>query len=365
MFAHSKASNTHSLFNIPPHLLMLYYINIKLCEKLKTNIMKKTKVITLIVVFTMSAFSASYAQLFKGFGEKVQKKVENRIERKADRGVDKTLDKGERATDEAARGAVKSSKEKKKENHKQKAKDQTDLPKVAPQPELMMTLSPLECGSFVWYEKGNVFEYQIQNNAGNYDQKNRMEVKNIFTDKGKTIAEIEGMTELNGEDFMLDFKYVCEGDKLYMDVGEMMKSIVANNSDLKKYMKDEKSKEMALDLKNGYVTFPKQLFPGLELDDMSFSFNTSIEGSGKMSIQVEGVDRVVEARESITTPAGTFDCMKIRTVHFTSLNMMGMNREMPAQIEYLWISPKVGVVKQESYEDGNLNSSMQLTNYKL
>src|SRR5699024_800593 len=206
------------------------------------------------------------------------------------------------------------------------AKVHTERANVARQLEQIISRLSLESGSFVLFVKCNLFEYQIQNTAGNYDQKDRMEVKNIFTDKGKTIAEIEGMTELNGEDFMLDFKYVCEGDKLYMDVGEMMKSIVANNPDLKKYMKDEKSKEMELDLKNGYVTFPKQLFPGLELDDMSFSFNTSIEGSGKMSLQVEGVDRIVEARESITTPAGTFDCMKIRTVHFTSLNMMGMNR---------------------------------------
>lgn len=325
--------------------------------------MKKIKIIAFIAFFTFSSFS--YGQLFKGFGEKVQKKVENRIERKAERGVDKTLDKGERATDDAARGAVKSSKEKKKENHKQKAKNKIDLPEIEPRPEQMMTLSPSECGSFVWFNEGNVFEYQVQNSSGNYNQKNRMEVKNILIEKDKTIAEIKGMTELNGEDFVLDFKYVCEGDKLYMDVGETMKSVVANNPDLKKDIDDAKSKEISIDLNNGYVTFPKQLFPGLKLDDMSFSFNTSIEGSGKMSLQVEGVDRIVEARESITTPAGTFDCMKIRTVHFTSLNMMGMDREMPAQIEYLWISPKVGVVKQESYEEGKLSSSMQLTSYKL
>src|SRR3546814_5701666 len=48
----------------------------------------------------LSNITLCQAQLFKGFGKKLEKKVEKRIEGKADRHVDKVLDKADKKTDE-------------------------------------------------------------------------------------------------------------------------------------------------------------------------------------------------------------------------------------------------------------------------
>lgn len=333
------------------------------------TVMKRIFVLAFLS-FCMLFSMESYGQLLKGFGDKVQKKVENRIERKVERGVDKALDKGEQATDEAAKETVKSSKDKKKEKKESKSDKEIEslresLPEIEVRPEQLMTLSSSECGSFVWFKKGSVFEYSTSDKSNKYEQQNRMEVKDVYTERGSVVAELEGRGEANGTVVEMDFKYICKGDKLYMDVGEMMKSVFAKNPDLQQFMDSEEAEKVKIDLNNGYMSFPKQLFPGLELDDMVFTFESSMGGVGKINLQVEGLDRVVEARESVTTPAGTFDCMKIRTINSTSFSMMGMNRNLPAQVQYLWISPEVGMVKQESYEKGSLVASMELTKYSL
>lgn len=320
--------------------------------------------------FCMLFTTESYGQLLKGFGNKVQKKVENRIERKVERGVDKTLDKGEQATDEAAKETVKSSKDRKKEKKESKSDKEIEslretLPQVEVRPEQLMTLSASECGSFVWFKKGNIFEYSTSDKSNKYEQQSRMEVKDVYKENGSIVAELEGRGEANGTVVEMDFKYICKGDKLYMDVGEMMKSVFAKNPDLQQFMDNEEVEKVKIDLNNGYMSFPKQLFPGLELDDMIFTFESSMGGVGKINLQVEGLDRIVESRERVTTPAGTFDCMKIRTINSTSFSMMGMNRNLPIQVQYLWISPEVGMVKQESYEKGSLVTSMELTKYTL
>src|SRR3546814_18408632 len=54
----------------------------------------------------LSNITLCQAQLFKGFGKKLEKKVEKRIEGKADRHVDKVLDKADKKTDEPIADAL-------------------------------------------------------------------------------------------------------------------------------------------------------------------------------------------------------------------------------------------------------------------
>lgn len=311
-------------------------------------------------------FSAqlTQAQLFKGFGEKVQKKVENRIERKAERAVDKTLDKGENATDKAAKDAVTGDKKKNnKKLEKGELSESLNLPTVESRPEQIMVLSDRDdCGSFIWFTKGSTFTYETS--SGGMKAVSDYQVVDLENTKGKLVAHLKASTVLDGQNYDMEMQYVCEGNKIYLDVAEMMKSLIQNNPDLKKHIEPSEVKTK-LDLKNGYAVFPKQLFPGLELDDVNFSFANEIAGAGKMEITVNQVDRIVEAKEMVNTSAGDFECMKIRSVIQTSVSVMGINRVMPPQVDYLWISPKVGLVKQESHEKNKVVSHMSLTKYAM
>ena len=78
-----------------------------------------------------------------------------------------------------------------------------------------------------------------------------------------------------------------------------------------------------------------------------------------MNISVDMLNRKVDKKESITTPAGTYDCFALS---YDSEMKMGM--KMNFKIKE-WISEGVGVVKSESYnKNGKLMGYSELTSFK-
>jgi len=79
-----------------------------------------------------------------------------------------------------------------------------------------------------------------------------------------------------------------------------------------------------------------------------------------MTMSFHVVDRKVEAFESITTAAGTFECFKLSQT--TKSKMMFMNLTLKS-ID--WIAEGIGSVRSESYtEKGKLEGYTVLTNIK-
>ncbi|MEO8720656.1 MAG: hypothetical protein ABI297_05580, partial [Ginsengibacter sp.] len=72
-------------------------------------------------------------------------------------------------------------------------------------------------------------------------------------------------------------------------------------------------------------------------------------------------------KEKITTPAGTFDCVKVTGNRKTTMNLLGKERNMgkPTQ-EHVWIAPGIGTIKQENYtEKGKLESMSHLIEFSM
>jgi hypothetical protein len=157
--------------------------------------------------------------------------------------------------------------------------------------------------------------------------------------------------------------YICDEDMIYMDIASVMKAMMDKNQQLNTKAAQEAIENMEMNFNDGYASFPKTMYPGMELDDLHFSFKTSAGGS-EMSFETVVSDRQVVAREEVTTKAGTFECLKIRSVSNTAIKVMGMNQNMPASTEYLWIVPGIGMVKQE-VQAGKETTMMQLKMYKL
>lgn len=87
----------------------------------KENKMKNFKyTVVLLSILMLGNSTLCQAQLFKGFGKKLEKKIEERIERKADRHVDKALDKADKKTDEPIDDALYNKKKKDKKTGKGK-----------------------------------------------------------------------------------------------------------------------------------------------------------------------------------------------------------------------------------------------------
>ncbi len=96
-------------------------------------------------------------------------------------------------------------------------------------------------------------------------------------------------------------------------------------------------------------TYPENLSVGQVLE---YSYSMKVMG---MKTTTEGKNTVV-ARESVTTPAGTFDCFKIES-EMSSKAMLQTTRMKTIS----WLAEGVGTVKSETYDNRDrLQSSMEL-----
>ena len=101
---------------------------------------------------------------------------------------------------------------------------------------------------------------------------------------------------------------------------------------------------------NAYIEYPSKLNVGQQLKDGSFTMD--VENNGIIQSLVMAVsDRKVEAKESVTTTAGTWDCYKISYKSKLSIKTMGMS--IPINMDGTeWYAPGFGVVKTESKHGG-------------
>lgn len=109
------------------------------------------------------------------------------------------------------------------------------------------------------------------------------------------------------------------------------------------------------------LEYPSGIQAGTKLKDGKITITAS--GSPiPMKMVVMIVDRTVEKKESVTTPAGTFDCWKINGKTKME-NQMGMNMKFEFdQVE--WIAKEVGMVRNESYDKGKLKAYTVLSEVK-
>ena len=105
------------------------------------------------------------------------------------------------------------------------------------------------------------------------------------------------------------------------------------------------------------VILPNNMKVGDELPDAEMNVSVDVGGIS-MNIDVMMLDRKVVEEESITTPAGTFDCL---VIEYQSSIKMGLERKGSAK---QWIAKGVGMVKQEDYNKrGKVTSSTMLTGF--
>jgi hypothetical protein len=121
----------------------------------------------------------------------------------------------------------------------------------------------------------------------------------------------------------------------------------------------EAYKDMEMSIQGGNLEMPASMKAGdlLKSGDMKIAFNSG--GMTIMNMTFNVTNRRVDAVEAITTPAGTFECVKIS---YDVATKMMVNVKTKG-IE--WYSKGVGLVKSESYStDGKLLGSNVLASVK-
>ncbi len=175
-------------------------------------------------------------------------------------------------------------------------------------------------------------EYKVTNVAESGDSVSATMVLEFSDNKGNTYTS--------------DYGISCDGNVVRIDFKSLMNEQMMSQFG-----------EMEMDITGTDVELPNNLSVGQELPDSNVNLKMKMGGAVNMNMNVETINRKVEKKESLTTPAGTFDCYVIYSETRTKM-MMG-NQTQPSRI---WLAEGVGMVKQESYnKSGKLTASTLLT----
>ena len=205
------------------------------------------------------------------------------------------------------------------------------------------------CSQYYVLEDGVTYTY------ANYNKKGKEE--GTFT---YTVNDVEGggdsvsatmtmdMKDKKGNEYSSEYKIACDGDRVTIDFKSLM------NEQMMSQFGD-----VEVDMSGTDIELPNNISVGQELADANIEVKMKMGGMN-MNMNVETINRKVEKKESITTPAGTFDCYVIYSENKSK--MMMANQTFPLRI---WLAEGVGMIKQETYNknSGKLTGSMVLTEF--
>ena len=141
--------------------------------------------------------------------------------------------------------------------------------------------------------------------------------------KGKTITSSTNNVKCTGGVMQMDMKVFIPAAQQ-----EQMKTGAANASDV-------------------YLEYPSNMNVGDQLKDGQLSMDYESSGGLKSSIQISITERKVEGKETVTTPAGTWECFKITAHNKIVSKIAGIG--IPINMDVTeWFAPGFGIVKTES-----------------
>lgn len=343
--------------------------------------LRNFKKVTLLFVFVFAGMctSESNAQILKKIGKKIEQQAERRVDRKIDKTIDKGLDKVEEGVDNSVKGDTKKGDSNSKKESEMNSVAESGSPnkssfltddepysleeaKMVKMKDGMVMVSG-NCDEYIWFKEGATMSFQTTSGSGKKQEviNSKMLVKKVYNENGKQISEVNLSA---GEGMEMDLRYLCSGNNLYVDMGAAMKQAMMkagqDNPQANAVMND-----MEMGFGDGFMDIPKNMYPGQKLKDVNFTMKTKASGT-EMTIISNLTERKVGAKEKVTTPAGTFDCMPVSGVRKSTMKVMGMNRNMgKPTTETIWYSPGIGMVKSENYDEkGKLESSQVLTEFK-
>jgi hypothetical protein len=203
---------------------------------------------------------------------------------------------------------------------------------------------------FYQFKKGTTIE------MANYDKKDKIQ--------GRTETEVIDFDESsNGFVATVAYKFFDKKDKL---LSEGDYKLTCDNGvikiDMSSFVPTESMaafQNMEVEVSMDQLEYPSNMQVGQKLNDASMQLSTN-NSPVPMKMVFDITDRKVEGKESITTPAGTFDCYKIGYNSHSKVMISNMNYRT---VEYL--SEKCGAVRTETYKsNGSMIGYTLLTKFE-
>jgi hypothetical protein len=211
------------------------------------------------------------------------------------------------------------------------------------------------CGDFEQFHSGTVFTMTSYNGKGKVTSVTTSTVKNITNKADGLDADIHAnmVDEKQKQLADMDYTLSCAGGEYRMD----MKSFAGAAG-------SPASKDITMTFEGNTLDYPKTMTAGQTLKDGQVVIKSFSNGSLVNTTTVKIYNRKVEALESKTTPAGTWECYKISYTTDISMEIGGMKMPIKPRQSTEWFSFKVGTVRTETYKGDGLEGYSELTSLK-
>lgn len=214
---------------------------------------------------------------------------------------------------------------------------------------LLLTARSQNCEGFFPVKEGTVIEMQSFNPKDKLQAISRQTILSVNSlAEGLAIkVKSEQFDDKNKPVFDQELEMRCIGDVFYMDMKNFLDPKTMSGF-----------KDMEVTVSGADLEFPGVMQVGQTLKDGDIKMAVNSSGMNIMNLEVKIYNRKVEAIESITTPAGTFECYKVSydTEFRTMFKITAKGTE--------WISRNVGTVKSEQYDkNGKLTGYTLLTKF--
>ena len=134
--------------------------------------------------------------------------------------------------------------------------------------------------------------------------------------KTEAVIHTESYNKKDEKESENDVKFICDGDKLIIDISSMMKN----------------NKDMEVKMESSSIEIPSTLTAGHTLPDATLIMKIVDKKSGQefATTTICITNRKVEGKESVTTPASTFDTRKL-SYNMKMETKLSMGMTMPGR----------------------------------
>lgn len=204
-----------------------------------------------------------------------------------------------------------------------------------------LSVAAQDCNLFIPLEQNKGLQYQNFNRRDRLESTQDIMIREVIHHDNKTEAVVSSKFYDSRDRFLHEGEYsvFCSGDKLVMDMSalfdqEMMQTL----------------EHVSVNMVGDGLTIPNTISVGDELPDAQLDMELTANNVKISDIKILTQNRKVEEMESITTPAGTFECYKVTYKNIIRTHTLGMTVSNNSKvIEYF--APGVGSVRTEFYDD--------------
>lgn len=189
------------------------------------------------------------------------------------------------------------------------------------------------CDVYIPIDEGTTLTYANFNAKGKKESEHKQTLVSKTNEPGATVFVMRQEVKEKDQVVVNEFKYRCEGDRFVFDMNSFVDP-----------KQKESFKDSQMEITFDAIDIPYGAKPGTVLKDGSVTISVSGGAAMPMAFKTAITDRQILAKESITTAAGTFECLKLSQ---TVVSQIGFVKVSIKSVQ--WIAKNVGMVKSESY----------------